>query len=136
MRRYLAMDTILPYVAWISLLAILTDFLLLLISRKGRIAHFEGVGQLAELVTAAVEPDPVGERSVRGDARGVRDAGEGGEHAAREQPASHQPEHEQERHHVHRDRREVVQQVGEVLLGVVDHPLVTVLLGQCGLLRR
>jgi len=33
-RRYLSMDIILPYVAWISLLAILTDFLLLLISRK------------------------------------------------------------------------------------------------------
>lgn len=33
-RRYLAMDVILPYVAWISLLAIATDALLLLISRK------------------------------------------------------------------------------------------------------
>lgn len=33
-RRYLSMDIILPYVAWISLLAIATDFLLLLISRK------------------------------------------------------------------------------------------------------
>lgn len=33
-RRYLSMDIILPYVAWISLLAILTDFVLLLISRK------------------------------------------------------------------------------------------------------
>jgi NitT/TauT family transport system permease protein len=33
-RRYLAMDVILPYVAWISLLAILTDALLLFISRK------------------------------------------------------------------------------------------------------
>jgi NitT/TauT family transport system permease protein len=33
-RRYLAMDMILPYVAWISLLAIATDALLLLISRK------------------------------------------------------------------------------------------------------
>jgi NitT/TauT family transport system permease protein len=33
-RRYLAMDIILPYVAWISLLAIATDALLLLISRK------------------------------------------------------------------------------------------------------
>ena len=33
-RRYLAMDVILPYVVWISLLAIATDALLLLISRK------------------------------------------------------------------------------------------------------
>jgi len=33
-RRYLAMDVILPYVAWISLLAITTDALLMLISRK------------------------------------------------------------------------------------------------------
>ena len=33
-RRYLAMDIILPYVAWISLLAIATDALLLMISRK------------------------------------------------------------------------------------------------------
>jgi NitT/TauT family transport system permease protein len=33
-RRYLAMDIILPYVAWISLLAIATDAVLLLISRK------------------------------------------------------------------------------------------------------
>ncbi|MEO5598089.1 MAG: ABC transporter permease subunit [Novosphingobium sp.] len=33
-RRYLAMDIILPYVAWISLLAITTDFVLKLISRK------------------------------------------------------------------------------------------------------
>ena len=34
-RRYLAMDIILPYVAWISLLAIATDFILLKISQKG-----------------------------------------------------------------------------------------------------
>lgn len=33
-RRYLAMDIILPYVAWISLLAILTDGVLRLISRR------------------------------------------------------------------------------------------------------
>jgi len=33
-RRYLSMDIILPYVAWISLLAILTDWALLTISRK------------------------------------------------------------------------------------------------------
>lgn len=34
-RRYFAMDIILPYVAWISLLAIAADAILLLISRKG-----------------------------------------------------------------------------------------------------
>jgi NitT/TauT family transport system permease protein len=34
-RRYFAMDIILPYVAWISLLAIAADALLLLISRRG-----------------------------------------------------------------------------------------------------
>lgn len=33
-RRYLSMDIILPYVAWISLLAILTDWALLQLSRK------------------------------------------------------------------------------------------------------
>ncbi len=33
-RRYLSMDIILPYVAWISLLAIVTDAVLLLASRK------------------------------------------------------------------------------------------------------
>lgn len=33
-RRYLSMDIILPYVAWISLLAIATDLILQLISRK------------------------------------------------------------------------------------------------------
>ncbi len=33
-RRYLAMDIILPYVAWISLLAIAADFVLMLISRR------------------------------------------------------------------------------------------------------
>ena len=34
-RRYFAMDIILPYVAWISLLAIIADALLLLVSRRG-----------------------------------------------------------------------------------------------------
>lgn len=33
-RRYLSMDIILPYVAWISLLAILTDWALLTVSRR------------------------------------------------------------------------------------------------------
>ncbi|SNT16710.1 NitT/TauT family transport system permease protein [Sphingomonas laterariae] len=34
-RRYLAMDIILPYVAWISLLAIAADAILLFVSRRG-----------------------------------------------------------------------------------------------------
>jgi NitT/TauT family transport system permease protein len=33
-RRYLAMDIILPYVAWISLLAIVADAVLQLLSRR------------------------------------------------------------------------------------------------------
>ena len=33
MRRYLAMDVILPYVAWITLLAFLMDYFLMLGSR-------------------------------------------------------------------------------------------------------
>ncbi|WJV54077.1 ABC transporter permease [Pectobacteriaceae bacterium CE90] len=35
MRRYLAMDVILPYVAWITLLAFALDYLLRVISRRG-----------------------------------------------------------------------------------------------------
>ncbi|KGT96113.1 ABC transporter permease, partial [Dickeya fangzhongdai] len=35
MRRYLAMDVILPYVAWITTLAFLLDVLLRIISRRG-----------------------------------------------------------------------------------------------------
>lgn len=35
MRRYLAMDVIIPYVAWITLLAFLTDYLLGLLQRRG-----------------------------------------------------------------------------------------------------
>lgn len=42
----------------------------------------EGVGEFAELVPAAREADPVGERSVGGRAGGVRDVRQGGEHAA------------------------------------------------------
>ena len=48
----------------------------------------EGVGEFAELVSAAREPDSVGERSGRGRAGGVGDASEGGEHPAGEQPSS------------------------------------------------
>ena len=59
----------------------------------------EGVGELAELVVAARQPDSVGERSGRGHACGVGDAGQGGEHAAGEKPPSHETEHQQERQH-------------------------------------
>ncbi len=74
----------------------------------------EGVGELAELVVAARQLDPVGERSVRGHACGVGDAGQGGEHAAGEKPPSQETEHQQERQHDGRDRAEAVQGVGAV----------------------
>ncbi len=57
----------------------------------------EAVGELAELVVAALQPDPVGERSGRGQAGGVGDAGQRGEHPAGEDPPSQQAEHQQER---------------------------------------
>jgi len=42
-RRYLAMDVMLPYVAWITLLAFLLDFLLLQLSRRAfRWSHIGG----------------------------------------------------------------------------------------------
>jgi NitT/TauT family transport system permease protein len=42
-RRYLAMDVILPYVAWITIIAYAVDRMLYLISRKGlRWAHGQG----------------------------------------------------------------------------------------------
>ena len=59
----------------------------------------EGVGELAELVVAALQLDPVGERSVRGHAGGIRDASQGREHAAGENPSSQKAEHQQERQH-------------------------------------
>ena len=59
----------------------------------------EAVGELAELVVAAFELDPVGERSGCGHACRVRDASQGGEHAAGEEPPSHETEDEQERQH-------------------------------------
>ena len=71
----------------------------------------EGVGELAELVAAARQPDPVRQRSARGDARGVCDAVQGGEHPAGEKPPSHETEHEQERHHDGRDRSEIAEEV-------------------------
>ena len=57
----------------------------------------EGVGELAELVVAAFQADPVGERPVRGHAGGVGDPGQRGEHPAGEDPPSQEAEHQQER---------------------------------------
>lgn len=57
----------------------------------------EGVGEFAELVSAACELDSVGERSRCGSAGGVGDAGQRSEHAASEQPPAHEAEHQQER---------------------------------------
>ena len=48
----------------------------------------EGIGELTILISAAREPDSVGKRSVRGLARGVRDASQGREHAAGEKPSA------------------------------------------------
>ena len=72
----------------------------------------EGVGELAELVVAALQLDPVGERPVRGHAGGVGDAGQRGEHAAGEEPPSHETEHQQERQHRGCPRSEGAQEVG------------------------
>ena len=72
----------------------------------------EGVGELAELVFAALQPDPVGERPGRGDAGGVCDASQGGQHPAGEEPPSQQTEHQQERQHCGCPRCENVQEVG------------------------
>jgi hypothetical protein len=52
----------------------------------------EGVGELAELVIAAFQLDSVGERSGRGHACRVRDASQGGEHAAGENPPAQETE--------------------------------------------
>ena len=54
----------------------------------------------------------MGERSGRGRACGVGDAGQGSEHAAGEDPSSHETEHKQERQHCGCPRIENVQEVG------------------------
>ena len=72
----------------------------------------EGVGELAELVVAARQPDPVGERSGRGRAGGVGDAGQRGEHPAGENPPAHETEHQQERQHAAALGAKRVQEVG------------------------
>jgi hypothetical protein len=89
----------------------------------------EGVGEFPELVAAARQLDAVGERSVRGRAGGVCDAGQGGEHAAGEDPPSYEAEHQQERQHRGRSRRENVQEgrpdgedaVRRPVIGVDEH---------------
>ncbi len=80
----------------------------------------EGVGELAELVSAARELDSVGERSVRCDACGVRDVAQRGKHPAGEKPPSQKTEDQQERHHDGRDRSEIAQEIG-VALHDEDH---------------
>ena len=74
----------------------------------------EGVGEFAELVVAALHLDPVGQRSVRGQACGVGDASQRGEHAAGEDPPSHETEHQQERQRRGRLRDEGSLEVGAV----------------------
>ena len=59
----------------------------------------EGVGKLAELVSAARKPDSIGRRSGRGHACGVCDASQGGEHPAGEKPPSQETEDQQKRQH-------------------------------------
>jgi len=54
--------------------------------------------ELAEFIFSAREPDSVRKRSVRGLARGVRDARQRGDHPAGEQPSAEEAEHQQERH--------------------------------------
>jgi hypothetical protein len=80
----------------------------------------EAVGEFAELVLTSFQLDPVGERSVRGHACGVRDSSQGGEHPAGEKPPSQQTEGQQERHHDCCDRSEIAQEVG-VALHYEDH---------------
>jgi hypothetical protein len=55
----------------------------------------EGVRELTELVRAAFQLDPVGERSVRGHACGMCDASQGRKHLAGENPSSQEAENQQ-----------------------------------------
>jgi hypothetical protein len=56
----------------------------------------ERIGELAELVIGPFQPDSMGKRSARGGPRGARDAGEGIEDPAGEDPAAHEAEQQQE----------------------------------------
>ena len=73
----------------------------------------EGVGELAELVSVA-QPDSVGERSSRGNTRGIRDASEGREHPAGEQPSTQETEHQQKSQHDGCGRSESAQEEGVI----------------------
>ena len=79
--------------------------------RKHRV---EGVGELAELVVAALQVDPVGERSFRGQTRGPGDASQGREHGAGEDPSAQEAEHQQEAQHGGCLRDEGALEVGPV----------------------
>ena len=74
----------------------------------------EGIGQLPELVVAALELDPVGERPGRGPPGGVHDAAQRGEHPAGENPPSREREGQQERQRCGRPRSEGALEVGPV----------------------
>ena len=74
----------------------------------------EGVGELAELIAAAREPDPVGQRSIRGDAGGGRDARQWSEHPAGQEPPSDETDHQQGHQHEDRGGSERSQEVGTV----------------------
>lgn len=85
----------------------------------------EGVGEFPELVPAARQPDPVGERPVRGRTGGFGDPGQRGEHTAGEDPASQEAEDEKDRQYGGRRRGERVRE--ELTVGIlVEHPLVPV----------
>ena len=60
--------------------------------------------KLAELVVAALQVDPVRQRSLPGQSGGVGDAPQRSEHAARQDPAAHQTDDEQEDEGPHRLR--------------------------------
>ena len=68
----------------------------------------EVVGESAELVVAARDADPVGERSVAAMRVASVIRVRGAEHAAGEQPPSQEPEHQEEGQHDGRGRRERV----------------------------
>ncbi len=54
-RRYLSMDVILPYVAWITLLAVITDWLLVRLSAGDLPLGASGGGQMSRIVVHGLE---------------------------------------------------------------------------------
>jgi hypothetical protein len=72
----------------------------------------EGVGELAELVPASGQPDPVGQRPARCHPGGLGDPVQRGEHPAGQDPATRQTEHQQEPQHRGHTRSEDAQEVG------------------------